>query len=109
MKDMATGHGEGCYFENEDRFSHAHGFAQQAIIYGFLLCFATTSVGTIIHNAFNRPARSSLWSLPKILGISGGVLLTIGCGWMFELSRQSGRKLEDSSAWCREFGFLSLV
>ena len=49
MKELAAGHGDGCNFEDEDRFSHARRYAHQAIMYGFLLCFASTISGTVLH------------------------------------------------------------
>ncbi|EFO31998.1 precorrin 3B synthase CobZ [Roseibium sp. TrichSKD4] len=40
LAELAGGHGDGCNFEDEDRFSHALRYAHQAVMYGFLLCFA---------------------------------------------------------------------
>lgn len=109
MKDLTAGHNEGCNFEDEDRFSLARHRAHQAIMYGFLLCFASTSVGTLMHYFFDLPAPYALLSLPKILGLTGGVLLTIGCGFMAVLKLQSDQQLGDTQAWGGEFGFILLL
>ena len=109
MKDLAAGHGEGCNFEDEDRFSQARRHVHQAIMYGFLLCFAATSAGTVMHYVFDMPAPYPLFSLPKLLGLSGGGLLTLGCGWMVALKLRSARELGDAKAWSGEGGFILLL
>ena len=109
MKDLAAGHGDGCNFEDEDRFSHARRYAHHMILYGFLLCFAATSAGTVLHYLFAMPAPYSLWSLPKLFGLSGGFLLTVGCGWMIMLKLRADRDLGDPGAWGGEVGFVALL
>ncbi len=109
MKDLAAGHGEGCNFEDEDRFSHARRYAHQAIMVGFLLCFASTSAGTVMHYGFDLHAPYGFWSLPKLLGIPGGILLTIGCVWMIALKRHSNRELGDTKAWGADMAFIALL
>ncbi len=47
-------------------------------MYGFLLCFAATSVATLMHYLLAMEAPYPLFSLPKLLGIIGGILLVIG-------------------------------
>lgn len=109
MTDLAAGHGEGCNFEEEDRFTHARRYAHQLVLYGFLLCFAATSVATVMHYLLNMPAPYSALSLPKLLGVSGGILLTIGCGWMMALKLRSDRAIGDAAAWGGELGFIVLL
>ncbi len=109
MKDLAAGHGDGCNFEDEDRFSHARRFAHQAIMYGFLLSFAATGVATLMHYLFDMPAPYPLWSVPKLLGVSGGILMSIGCGWMALLKLRSARDLGDANAWSGDIGFIALL
>lgn len=109
MKDLAAGHGEGCNFEDEDRFSQARRYAHQAVMYGFLMCFAATSVGTLMHYFFNMPAPYPLWSPPKLLGVPGGILLTLGTVAMAKLKLQADRNLGDTSAWGGEMAFILLL
>ncbi len=109
MTDLAGGHGDGCNFEEGDRFSHARRFAHQSIMYGFLLCFAATCAGTTMHYLFGMPAPYPLLSIPKLLGVPGGVLLTLGCGWMSILKIRSDPELGDSRAWRGEIGFIMLL
>ena len=109
MRDLKGGHGEGCNFEDEDRFSHARRAVHQAIMYGFLLCFAATSVATVMHYAFHMPAPYRLFSLPKLLGISGGLLLTVGCFEMIRLKLRSDPNLGAKGAFGGEIGFVGLL
>ncbi len=109
MRNLAGGHGDGCNFEDEDRYSNARRWHHQATMYGFLLCFAATSVGTLMHYLFDLQAPYSLLSLPKLLGVSGGVLLcigTLGLGW---LKLQADPGLADRRVWGGEMGFIVLL
>jgi citrate/tricarballylate utilization protein len=78
-------------------------------MYGFLLCFAATSTATLMHYVFNMPAPYPFWSIPKLLGVPGGILLTIGCGWMAALKLRSDRTLGDAGAWGGDLGFIALL
>lgn len=57
-----------------DRRRHAH----HATFYGFVLCFAATSVATVYHYAFGRIAPYAWWDLPVVLGTLGGIGLIVG-------------------------------
>mgnify|MGYP002700314259 CR=1 FL=1 len=109
MRNLAGGHGDGCNFEDEDRFTQARRIAHQLVLYGFLLCFASTASGTIMHYAFNQHAPYGFWSLPKLLGILGGLMLTLGCIWLFDLKRKADPNLGVKSARTGEFGFIALL
>ncbi|MDV7145608.1 tricarballylate utilization 4Fe-4S protein TcuB [Tropicimonas sp. TH_r6] len=109
MKDLAAGHGDGCNFEEEDRFSHARRYAHQLVMYGFLLCFAATGAGTILHYLFGIHAPYGYFSLPKLLGIPGGLMLAAGTGWMARLKLKADRHVGDQSAWGGEMGFILLL
>ncbi|WP_420862654.1 tricarballylate utilization 4Fe-4S protein TcuB [Algirhabdus cladophorae] len=109
MRNLAGGHGDGCNFEDEDRFSQARRMAHQMVLYGFLLCFASTSSGTVLHYVFDMPAPYGFWSLPKLLGVPGGVILTLGALWMLDLKRRADPELGAASAWGGEVGFIALL
>jgi citrate/tricarballylate utilization protein len=109
MQNLAGGHGEGCNFEDEDRFSNARRYAHQATMYGFLLCFASTASGTILHYVFDIPAPYSLVSLPKLLGVSGGILLSLGTLELARLKLKADRALTDTRVWGGEMGFVVLL
>ena len=109
MKNLAGGHGEGCNFEDEDKFSQKRRVLHQMVMYGFLLCFASTSSGTILHYVFDMPAPYPLWSVPKALGVPGGILLSLGTLGMLWLKTQGIPSLMDERVRGGEFGFILLL
>lgn len=109
MKDLAAGHGEGCNFEDEDRFSHARRIAHQLVMYGFLLCFASTASGTVLHYGFGVHAPYGLISLPKLFGLPGGIMLTAGAVWMARLKLLADREIGDPAAWGGDMAFILLL
>ena len=109
MKNLKGGHGEGCNFEDEDRFGHARRYAHHAVMYGFLLCFLSTASGTILHYLFDMPAPYGILSLPKLFGLPGGVLMCMGTLWLADLKRRADPDLGDRSAAGGEMGFVLLL
>lgn len=109
MKNLSGGHGEGCNFEKEDRYSNARRFAHQAVLFGFLLCFASTSVATLMHYLLNMPAPYPLLSPPKLLGIPGGVLLVLGTVEMARLKLKADPTLGARRVWGGEMAFVVLL
>lgn len=109
MRNLKGGHGEGCNFEDDDRFSHARRHVHQALMYGFLLCFAATASGTLLHYLFGIEAPYAFFSLPKLLGTVGGVLLCIGAAGMAALKLKADRSLGAASAWGGEMAFVLLL
>ncbi len=77
LKYLDGGHGDGCPNET-DAPTHARRWFHHATFYGFMLCFAATSVATLYHYALGRPAPYAWHDLPKVLGIVGGIGLLIG-------------------------------
>ena len=77
LKYLGGGHGDGCNNE-DDAFSlwrkHFHHFT----FYGFMFCFAATSVATFYHYLLDLHAPYALTSLPVLLGTVGGIGLLIG-------------------------------
>ncbi|RDE19828.1 tricarballylate utilization 4Fe-4S protein TcuB [Motiliproteus coralliicola] len=109
MKNLAGGHGDGCNFEDKDRFSHARRHFHQATMIGFLLCFGATGIATLMHYLLNLPAPYSLASLPKLFGISGGVLLSVGTLGLGVLKLKAERHLADARVWGGEMAFIGLL
>jgi len=109
MRNLEGGHGDGCNFEKGERFSGARRNAHHAVMYGFLLCFASTVTGTIMHYLFAMPAPYPLLSLPKLFGLTGGVLLTAGCAWMLLLKQKADKALSDTKTRGAEDAFVGLL
>ena len=76
------GGGHGCNYPGE-RFSHARRWLHHLVFYGFMLCFAATTIAAFYENILHRIAPYPFWSLPVMLGSVGGVALLIGAGGMF--------------------------
>jgi citrate/tricarballylate utilization protein len=82
MKDAGQlryldGGGVGCVNEDE-RPSDRRKVYHHLTFYGFLLCFASTSVATLYHYLLAREAPYAWWDLPVVLGTLGGLGLLIG-------------------------------
>lgn len=82
LKNLSGGQAGACNFEAEDRFSSARKHAHQAMMWGFLLCFASTASGTVMHYLLDWQAPYGLLTPPKLLGLPGGLLMTVGAIWL---------------------------
>lgn len=109
LKNLAGGRDQGCNFEQGDRFSLHRKQFHQATMWGFLLCFASTSVATIMHYLFAIPAPYGLLSLPKLLGIPGGLLMVTGCIGLIYLKLKADPALGAPSVWGGEMAFIVLL
>jgi citrate/tricarballylate utilization protein len=77
LKYLGGGHGEGCN-ESDDAFTLWRRRFHHFTFYGFMLCFASTSVATLYHFLLKLDAPYALTSVPVLLGIAGGIGLLIG-------------------------------
>jgi len=109
MKNLAGGQGQGCNFEKEDAYSNARRYWHQATLLGFVLCFASTSTGTLLHYVANMPAPYAWYSLPKLLGVPGGLLLVAGCTGLGWLKCHADRTLGAAQVWGAEMAFIVVL
>jgi citrate/tricarballylate utilization protein len=109
MRNLDGGQGQGCNFEAEDRFSNRRRVFHQLTLYGFLLAFASTSSATILHYVFGIEAPYGLFSLPKLFGIPGGVMLCIGTAGLAWLKTRADPQLDAARFWGGEMGFVLLL
>lgn len=109
MKNLSGGAAGGCNFEKEDRYSQARRHAHHAVMYGFLLCFASTSSGTVLHYGFGIEAPYGLFSIPKLLGLPGGLLLTVGAVALAWLKTKADPDLGAPSVGGAEMAFVVLL
>ena len=72
------GGGGGCTSEGGDAPSPSRRLFHHFTFYGFLFCFAATSVATLYHYAFGWRAPYALVSAPVVLGTIGGIGLIVG-------------------------------
>ena len=109
MRNLDGGQGQGCNFEDEDRYSGARRWAHHLTFYGFLLCFASTSSGTILHYGFDWHAPYAWWTPPKMFGVPGGLMLCAGTAWMMHLKIKADKHLGDARMWGGDMGFIALL
>jgi citrate/tricarballylate utilization protein len=102
------GHGEGCNNE-DDAFSLSRQRAHHLTFYGFMLCFAATSVATLYHYVLGWQAPYDLPSLPKVLGVIGGVSLLLGTAGLFKLKFQRHPMHGDAAQKPMDYGFIALL
>lgn len=109
MRNLSGGDGQGCNFERGERTSQARRLAHQAVMFGFLLCFAATSVATMMDYVLQQPAPYPLLSPPRLLGIAGGVLLVAGTVALVPLKLRADRSLGAPWVWGGEMAFILLL
>jgi len=108
LKYLGGGHGEGCNNE-DDAFSLWRKRFHHFTFYGFMLCFAATSVATIYHYLFGWYAPYALSSLPVILGTLGGIGLLIGPVGLLYLNLQRNSAHGDASQKPMDRAFIVLL
>lgn len=113
IKDASTlryldGGGVGCYGEDEkptDNRKLFHHFT----FYGFLLCFAATSLATLYHYVLGLEAPYPWYDLPVLFGTAGGIGLLIGpVGLLWEKNKRDAA-LQDQSHQGMDVAFLVML
>ena len=102
------GGGHGCNYPDE-RFSHARRWLHHLVFYGFMLCFASTTVASFYDHILHWAAPYPFWSGPVVLGTIGGLALLIGTGGMIWLKWQSDPEPANQRLLGMSLGFLVLL
>jgi len=108
LKYLGGGHGEGCNNE-DDAFTLSRRRAHHLTFYGFMLCFASTSVATLYHYVLGWTAPYDLYSLPKVLGVVGGVGLLLGTAGLWRLNLRRNPQHGDAAQKPMDLGFIALL
>ena len=108
LKYLDGGHGEGCNNE-DDAWTQARRTYHHFTFYGFILCFAATSLGTLYHYLWNWEAPYDLPSLPKLLGATGGVSLLVGTVGLWYLNLRRYPQHGDAMQKPMDRGFIALL
>ncbi|OKH86709.1 tricarballylate utilization 4Fe-4S protein TcuB [Thalassospira sp. TSL5-1] len=108
LKYLDGGNGQGCSYPDETP-SMARRWFHQFTFWGFMLCFAATSSGTILHYGFDLPAPYGFLSLPKLFGITGGLGLIIGPLGLLFLKAKADPMPKGKTNKGMDVGFLVLL
>jgi citrate/tricarballylate utilization protein len=108
LKYLGGGHGEGCNNE-DDAFSLWRKRFHHFTFYGFMLCFAATSVATLYHYLLGLHAPYAFNSLPVILGTLGGIGLLIGPAGLLYLNLMRNAEHGDASQKPMDRAFILLL
>jgi citrate/tricarballylate utilization protein len=98
--------GAGCTYPREQH-SQSRRWFHHFTFYGFLLCFAATSVAAIYHYVFGWKAPYGYFSLPVILGTAGGIGLLIGPAGLYWLKQHRDPSIADSKQDGMDVSFLA--
>jgi citrate/tricarballylate utilization protein len=102
------GENEGCTFPTEQK-SFSRKTFHHFTFYGFMLCFAATSVATFYHYVLNIPAPYPFWSVPVLLGTVGGIGLLIGPVGLLWIKHQRDPEFKVPEQTGMDAGFLVLL
>jgi citrate/tricarballylate utilization protein len=102
------GGGEGCIHPDEPP-SQARRWFHHVTFYGFLSCFASTTVAAFYDYALGWPAPYAFWSLPVVLGTAGGLALLVGPLGQLWLKRRRNPVLSDPAQDGMDVAFLVLL
>jgi citrate/tricarballylate utilization protein len=98
----------GCMNEDEQPTDRRR-FFHHCTFYGFLLCFASTSLATILHNLLGWPAPYAWYNPVVLLGVVGGIGLLIGPVGLLRAKQTRDPQIVDSRARGMEVGFLVML
>ena len=102
------GNGADCTSDVEQR-SPWRRWCHHCTSYGFLLCFASTSVAAVYHAVFGWRAPYAYSSTPVVLGTLGGVGLVVGPLGLLALRRRRDPAMSDPSQRGLDESFLVML
>ena len=113
IKDACTlryldGGGVGC-MNDDDAPTDRRRLYHHLTFYGFMLCFAATSVATVYHYLVGREAPYFWYDLPVILGTLGGIGLVIGPAGLLAAKWRRDPLLLDQTRMGMDVAFLVML
>lgn len=103
-----SGGGHGCNYPDE-RFSMLRRWLHHMVFYGFALCGGATATAACYEHFLHRLPPYSLFSLPVLLGSTGGIAMLLGtCGLLYLKSRMDTAPSAGQST-VMDVGFLVLL
>ncbi len=102
------GGGGGC-MNADDRPTDPRRLYHHLTFYGFLLCFAATSVATVYHYAFGWSAPYAWSSAPVVLGTLGGIGLLVGPAGLLAAKRKRDPQVTTGVTLGMDVAFLVML
>ncbi len=93
----------------DSRSSNARKYYHHLTFYGFMMCFASTSVGTLYHYLLGREAPYDYFSLPVLLGTVGGIILCIGTAGLWIEKRRMDERVKSLATLGMDYAFIWLL
>jgi len=106
--EYLDGNGWGCTYPG-DESSQLRRWFHHFTFYGFMLCFAATTLGAIYHYVFGWHAPHGFLSLPVILGTLGGIGLLAGPSGLLVMKASRNREITDEKQSGIDSAFLVLL
>jgi citrate/tricarballylate utilization protein len=100
--------GDDCTSSEERRTPWRRWF-HHCTFYGFMLCFASTSVAAVYHSVFGWQAPYEYTSLPVLLGTAGGLGLLVGPAGLLAVRARRDRSLGDPAQRGLDESFIALL
>lgn len=101
------GAGVGCHV-GEDSPPDRRRLFHHLTFYGFLLCFAATSVATLYHYA-GREAPYPWYDLPVLLGVAGGLGMLVGPIGLWRARDSADPALKDAASAGMDRAFMAML
>ena len=74
-----------------------------------MMCFASTSLGTIYHYTLGRKAPYGYFELPVVLGTVGGIILCIGTAGLWVEKRRMEPAVKSWKTLGMDYAFIALL
>lgn len=113
MKDAGQlryldGGGVGC-MNADERPKDTRRVFHHLTFYGFLLCFAATSVATLYAYVLARAAPYPWWDLPVVLGTVGGIGLLVGPAGLLLAKSKRDPEMMDTARHGMDVAFIAML
>lgn len=108
LKYLGGGHGDGCNTKDET-FSNQQRYYHQLTMWGFILCFLSTSTATVYEYGLGQISPFPFFSLPVMLGTIGGLGMLVGPAGLLWVKLQSDTRPKLVRQFGMDFAFIALL